>query len=245
MGQLSRRSFSHPLRDALITTQPGIGAYWQVMLESKSSFPGREFMVAESGSELVAMADLRILDTDTSFLSHICVSPEVRGRGIAAGLLTEHLTQHPKVSRMELDVFEDNTSAARLYERLGFMPQTASLWLTKVLEGPLSEKRSLVFNDLHDSQAWFDSYGFCELRGHFEGEPFHVGRIGHHMLRLFSANHARNRRLLDQLRASFPSVHELLLILPEHQWDDRAEFTFFNRSVRMAADDARMTVMTG
>jgi len=245
MGALSRRSFDSLLRDVLTTTQPGIGAYWQVILSHGSSFADREFLVAVSRSDVVGLADLRMPGDGSSFLSHICVSSDVQGRGVATSLLTEHLARHPQVSRMELDVFADNTAAARLYARLGFEPRTATHWFTRPVEPspPTSAEPALELDDLHDSCAWFDAYGFCELRGRLDGEPFHVGRVGEHTLRLFAPEDASNRRLISRLCAYFPEVRRLLLIVPEHHEVDASGYTLFNRSVRMVADDARRTVV--
>ena len=60
MGRLSRACFETPLRDYLVSTQPGIGRFWEAVLDHPTSFPGREFRLAEENSELIALAEFRV-----------------------------------------------------------------------------------------------------------------------------------------------------------------------------------------
>lgn len=58
-----------------------------------------------------------------SFLWHIAVSPEARGKGIAGRLVQEWLElEKEKASKFTLWVRTDNPSALKLYEKAGFLP---------------------------------------------------------------------------------------------------------------------------
>jgi ribosomal protein S18 acetylase RimI-like enzyme len=79
------------------------------------------YLGVRDGTRLVAMAGERMrLDAYTE-ISAVCTDPEFRGRGLAAGLVTELAKRIAARSETAiLHVAADNTNAIRLYEQLGF-----------------------------------------------------------------------------------------------------------------------------
>lgn len=76
--------------------------------------------------EVIGHASLRLdAAQPTARLGRVLVAPEARGRGYGAAMLERVLTTafaDLGLQRIELGVFAHNTSAVRLYERLGFTP---------------------------------------------------------------------------------------------------------------------------
>jgi len=72
-------------------------------------------------STLVAFALVRVVAGEADVLT-VATHPARRGRGLAFALLTVlmHWLVDDGISRITLDVAEDNTSARRLYKSLGF-----------------------------------------------------------------------------------------------------------------------------
>mgnify|MGYP002414097244 CR=1 FL=1 len=75
----------------------------------------------ESHTVLKAIDDHRIAGfsvVSDGWIDRMYVSPEFQGRGIGSALIVEAQTQQ---AHLELFVFQQNTSAIRLYERNGFV----------------------------------------------------------------------------------------------------------------------------
>jgi len=81
--------------------------------------------IAESAGDDVGMATALVVDEpDTAFVVGVWVSPSARGQGVAAKLFNEMFTwaRGRKLTRVALDVGDNNTSAQKLYSNLGFRP---------------------------------------------------------------------------------------------------------------------------
>lgn len=244
MGHLSRTAFAAPLRDHLVSTQPRIGIFWDVVLQHPSSFPDREFILAGDGTDLLGLAEFR-LEGASSLLSHVCVAGAARGQGIGTLLIRDHLQRHPEVVTMELDVFDDNSGAVRLYRRLGFEPRSATTWLQHHLEpaGQRATAGDLVLDEPHASSAWFETYGFCELTGRLGGRTFRAGRVGSDLLRLFAPEDMADRSLVAALASTFPEACSVIAVARAEEVPTDSALTPFMNATRMRAQHVRRTVL--
>jgi len=76
----------------------------------------------DAGDGLVAMAGERMRVPGFAEISAVCTRPEVRGRGLAAGLTSVVAARIQARGEVPfLHVAEDNHTARRVYERLGFV----------------------------------------------------------------------------------------------------------------------------
>ena len=241
MAAVSRSSFAEPLRSVLVTTQPGICALWETVLGLPSSFPDRRFVVAELDGRLVGMAEFRTSEGHVH-LSHICIDETARGRGVATRLITWFAEGLEPRTMFDLNVFDENTAAISLYRSLGFTDEGSVDWFLI----PLPERPDAGFEDLRvdnalDQAAWFGTYGFSEVWGAREdGTPFHVGRVGEHVLRLFDPADLDDHSLLQALRARFPSTRtSLVRAEPGAFGPDRIPFSSSIRMVARRLEHAR------
>jgi len=91
--------------------------------------PRAKLLVAETDSKIVASGYARI-DPSKEYLAHthhayfgfMYVVPELRGRGISRKIIDELKiwVKTQNVTELRLEVYIDNTSAIRAYEKLGF-----------------------------------------------------------------------------------------------------------------------------
>jgi ribosomal protein S18 acetylase RimI-like enzyme len=104
------------------------------------SDPNACVLVAEQDGRLIASGFARIRES-RSFLQHpvnaylgfMYVLPEFRGRGVN-GTLVRALIEwaHERgISEVQLDVYAQNPSAIRAYEKLGFVPNLIEMRLAK------------------------------------------------------------------------------------------------------------------
>jgi GNAT superfamily N-acetyltransferase len=79
------------------------------------------FLGVRVDGRLAAMAGERLAPTGSTEISAVCTRPEFRGRGYAQALVAQSTRNIRAKGKMAfLTSFENNTSAVRVYQRLGF-----------------------------------------------------------------------------------------------------------------------------
>lgn len=106
--------------------------------------PRSEFIVADTGSQLVGMAYAAILDNDAGVaeLQEMNVRPAMQGMGVGGLLLDEVQSSFFECRLIRLEVEEKNHRAVRFYEAAGFV-RTGSKKATQWVDATLAtmEKR--------------------------------------------------------------------------------------------------------
>jgi len=93
-----------------------------------------QFIGIREGGRLIAMAGERLVLPGMTEVSAVCTDPEHRGRGLAAALTAEIARRiWARDETPFLHVVEANTTARRVYERIGFQDRVI---LTHVLVSP-------------------------------------------------------------------------------------------------------------
>jgi predicted GNAT family acetyltransferase len=78
-----------------------------------------------AGDTLVAMAGQRLQPDPYTEISAVCTHPDHTGQGYGARLISSQIRRITSVGRIPfLHVMPDNTSARKLYEKLGFRVRT-------------------------------------------------------------------------------------------------------------------------
>jgi RimJ/RimL family protein N-acetyltransferase len=112
-----------------VTIKEGDAHYYD--LAALVSSPDAEVLIAEQNGELIGSGYAHIIDSK-SYLKHqkhahlgfMYVKPEHRGKGINR-MIIERLQDwvlSKNVNEFRLEVYHNNPSAIRAYEKLGFMP---------------------------------------------------------------------------------------------------------------------------
>ena len=198
-------------------TQHGAMAFLEVHLLHPNSFPDKCFLVSTEGSDhTVGFAEFRMNAQKVGFLSYICVDDHYRGLGVATSLINHFVGSHQPLDSLALDVFDDNSPALHLYEKLGFVRETQKAWLRRYLS---SASTPLSIHQLHMPAAAYATYGFCELQVEWRGEDTRLGRIGTSVLRCFDISAFGDDDLLASAKATFPSLTEALTVLSVADYD--------------------------
>jgi GNAT superfamily N-acetyltransferase len=204
-------SFKPSLRPYMTYTQHGIMAFLELHLLHPESFPDRFFFVsADDDDQAIGFAEFRMNTPKVSFLSYVCVADHFRGLGVATSLIDHFVLSHQSLERLELDVFDDNFPALRLYHKLGFVRQEQKTWLKRPLPPPSAPFSIPLF---HRSTATYAAYGFCEFPVEWRGHDIRLGRIGANVLRCFDITSFSDNDLLASAKATIPSLTEALTIL--------------------------------
>jgi GNAT superfamily N-acetyltransferase len=198
-------------------TQHGVTAFLEVELLHPRSFPDKSFLVStDEDDRVIGFAEFRTNAKKVGFLSYVCVADHSRGLGVATSLIDHFVVSHQPLDRLELDVFDDNSSALRLYEKLGFVPHAQKAWLRRCLSSPSTP---LSIPQLHMPAAAYAAYGFCELLVEWRGQDTRLGRIGTGVLRCFDLSSFSDDDLLASAQATFPSLTAALTILTVGDFD--------------------------
>jgi len=214
VGTLVRASFAERLHRFMTYAQPGIAAFLRAMVEQPKLFPGHHLLTCmDAAGTVTGFAEFRIEGT-TAFLSYICVAPTLRRAGLATRMIETFLDRHSGLALLELDVFDDNEPALRMYERMGFAGTARSLWLARDLPAGAGAVRAA---NPAGVIAAFARYGFCEMPVRRDDQEHRLGRIGAHVLRCFSATDFDDEVLLAAVRNLLPELDTALLILPADQ----------------------------
>ena len=243
LAELSRASFAPRLHPYLISAQPGISRFWEVVLSHPASFPGRCFLVAETDEEgRVGFADLQAVEADRAHLSYICVTEAARGRGVAQALLHEYVDRRPAVVSMQLDVFADNVSARALYDRLGFEEEgTTTWWVADLRRDSPVPAEDVRVDGLHAATAWMDTYGFAELSVAVAGTVLPLARPSATVLRCPDPALLLQAGVLAAVARELPELAQVLAITggDDPPPSDVGALRAVNRSIRMSATDFR------
>ena len=213
-------SFPEELRRYLPYAQAGTARFLADQLAGAGDSHDKTFLVYEHRDQVAGFAEFRLEGIETAFLAYVCVADWARRRGIATALLESFVAGHPAVRRLDLDVFEQNQAAARLYEGLGFATIGTSSWYQRALPQPTLP---IELPDGASMQATHERYSFSQCQIRLDGGLRRVGRIGRDVLRCFDRDAFGDDVLLSRLRATFPSVTEALLVGVASRNDDLPE----------------------
>lgn len=209
---LVRSSFSTALLPYMIYGQGGVHRFLRHALLRERVVPTREALVSVSPDHqgVVGYAEFDVRREAVPHLAYICVAPSERGRGLASRLIKRFVDSKPAARAMTLDVFADNKSARSLYERLGFRVVGHSEWNVRSL--PPASDALLEVEDLPQSLAVHEAFGFSMLNVVHEGHLVPLGRLGDTRVRVSSKEAFANDAFLAAVRNAFPATESVLLI---------------------------------
>lgn len=240
---LIARSFDPQFHRYMTATQRGSAAFLAAFVEWPQLHPDRTYLAAVREEELLAYAEFRHTEPGVSFLSYICVSPQLRGQGVATRLIETYLKSAVDLTTMRLDVFAHNAPALALYRKLGFEEEASTVWWRRPLPALQTSPGGLQFHNWPQALAMQEKYGFCEYQFGFQGENCKVGRLGERVLRCGSVDDFTNDQMLSALREAFPELQEALLIAPEGP-SPSAGSEAFNRLLRLSWTVPRRSLET-
>ena len=201
-------TFPEPVRQYAAYAQSGTAAHLRDRIEGREH-PGPEgLVVAEEQGTIVGCADVRG-DGISALLAYLAVAPAHRGHGLGTDLLVHALDAFPSATDVALDVFAENGSARRLYERLGFLVIERRGWYVRPLpkpdhSRPLGQGRSEAHRQ--------DRYGFSLLHLGSGERPRTLGRIGDAVLRCPTETEFCDDSILAIARTAVPGLTEALLV---------------------------------
>ena len=216
VAELLKSSFDENVRPYMTHCQHGIGEFLAVSVDAPESAPSKRAYVGVVDGAVVAYADFREVSSTDGFLSYICVDDRWRGRGIAPLLFSEFLREHPSIERLGLDVFANNSTARRLYVRLGFTPESTSAWVSRTVDAS-HDRPEGRFTQVRGFEAALASrrlYGFGSFEAAVGDRGFTIGVIGDSTAKVASAHDFNSEVLVSAISHLLPSVRKLFAILP-------------------------------
>jgi ribosomal protein S18 acetylase RimI-like enzyme len=215
--ELVRSSFEPSRAPFLTYTQSGMVRHLTAVLRYPTAHPERVIIVARDGEgAFLGFADFLLVGDGVGFLSYVAVIERVRGTGTASSLFAHFLESHPTVSRIELDVFQENLAARQMYESMGFIVQSTSAWITRPLPSAIVVAE-LQVDRLPNALAAYSAYGFCEMETILFGETARIGLLGPSVLNARSFQNFENDALLAGIRGLFPDLQTAFASLPEQR----------------------------
>jgi ribosomal protein S18 acetylase RimI-like enzyme len=159
--EIIKTSFTDPISQYTAIGQPGYENFLSDFLANES--PGRKLMVlGRVRGDTVAFADITIGQRTPNFLTRIAVRQDFRGSGLANKLMREVHQLYGGGNKWELDVFDTNLGAVRLYTSLGFKVLSTKRWICRMPK-ELSKPRILDQETPRVSDSRYLRYGFTSL----------------------------------------------------------------------------------
>lgn len=90
-------------------------------LKPRLTQPGSEFVVADSGERICAVAFASLKDGRVIDLHQLYVLPDAQGKGAGSLLMHEIIDSFPEARRVRLEVEETNAQAIAFYQNKGFV----------------------------------------------------------------------------------------------------------------------------
>lgn len=197
--------------------------------------PAKQFLVFDHGGRVAGFAEYRFDSASPmAFLAYVCVADWARRQGIAKALLEHFLSANNHLERLELDVFQENLPALRLYAGLGFTTLRQTAWFRRGLP---ESSVPLDIPEIAAMQATHARYGFSQCEFLASGEVRRAGRIGESVLRCYDERMFADDTLLASLRATFPSMTAAVLVgLPPDQGGLPGDVSVVVRAFRMVLE---------
>jgi len=123
---------------------------------------------------------------DRLFLNHVLVRSDLQGQGLGRSLLREgfRMLRRDETKELSLDVFEDNTRALSWYERLGFVPVSATRWEAGTWSPDSKASGPWFCSDLPQADCAHARYGFSMFELATPRGQYQVGRLGSALFRV-------------------------------------------------------------
>lgn len=197
------------------------------------------FLGAWVADNLVGYAHYRTVDSSLH-LNQVAVVPSHQGMGVGQGLLKEWrgMAQQKGLSRITLDVEEDNPLALDWYRRLGLSPIAKTyIYEGRVATGSASavpEQCGIELVDWENTWAWQRAFGISTIRLRCGAKTWEVGWVR----RYFRAREVLPSLVVAVLVRVCPNVRRLF-VYADHPLDEKdqplANMRLVATSVRMEA----------
>lgn len=214
IGAMLVDGFLPELRPYLTYAQPGVAHYLDVLLARPDLYPNHELSSAvDHNGRIRGFAEFRHLDGERTLTTWIVVDESARGAGLGTRML-RHASNKFAGRRMQVDVFDTNLRARRLYDQLGFQPVSAFRWYTRALPEANGRSHGLDVRSWHEAQAAFNAYGFCQIRAEWHGRPVTFGLLGASIVRVDAPELFGDETFLRAVKYTFPQRQGALHMAP-------------------------------
>jgi ribosomal protein S18 acetylase RimI-like enzyme len=232
IAALLTSAYPTSLHPYMTYTQQGIDRYLTVVVNRPDLYPTHCLLSAvDVRGKVRGFAEFRHTDDDSTLLTWFAVGEQARGLGLGRRMLL-HGAETFARARVQLDVFDYNTGAQRLYRRLGFKEISRSCWFVKTIPSGLSHGEALSVYSWHESAACLAAYGFAQVRALWHASPVRIGLLGSSTLKIERAEQMMDETFLAALGTAFPGRRRALYICPESEYAD-ANSSLLLRSTRL------------
>lgn len=226
--KIIRSSFDGPQSQYVAIGQPGYSLYLHDLLNNSNTGP-KLMVLAMVHGQVAGFADITINRDSPNFLTRIAVKSDFRGYGVAGLTMSEIQRTYGTRNEWELDVFQENTGARRLYESFGFAVTSTNKWLGRML--PLRAGVDDGMIQSHAEDPTYSRYGFTNID--IQGHNISIAGAA---VRCREIDLFLDDSFLAKVQQKFPKVNRTFIVFDEadDRLSSRADVFEIGRSDRMA-----------
>lgn len=172
--------------DKIIYGCKGINKF--ILGNMKNNESSLKYFVAQIENKVIGAMEIKILK-DNIFLNYIAIDNKFRGKRIGSNLIkygVEYLANQHNYKKIQLDVFEDNVRALKLYKKLGFKIINKYEWST--IKTKENQKKIVNYKILNKEEyKKIHSFrGFSNITIEINKKVKNIGMLGKKWFRIVS-----------------------------------------------------------
>ena len=147
-----------------------------------------KYFVAQIENKIIGAMEIKILNSNI-FLNYIAIDDKFRGKKIGSNLIkygVEDLLKKYDYRNIQLDVFEDNIGALKLYKKIGFQVINKYEWHTIKTKENQNEVVDYRILNKEEYRSTYDYRGFSNLIIEVNKKIKNIGMLGEKWFRVAS-----------------------------------------------------------
>ena len=172
--------------DKIIYGCKGIDKFISENMENEVS--SLKYFVAQIKNKVIGAMEIKILESNI-FLNYIAIDNDFRGKKIGSNLIkygVEYLLNQYDYRMIQLDVFEENIGAFKLYKKIGFQVINKYEWHTIKTKENQNKVVDYTILNKEEYKSIYEYRGFSNLTLEINNEIKNIGMLVEKWFRIIS-----------------------------------------------------------